>query len=109
MLSDIPRSNVLVLSDRETMNGETFCANIHEMLGQSFFMEYTMGQIAQEEVEKIFGCYNDVMTGNHLTISAEEWNKFKYVASIVGDEYLHNALKRAMKKLENHVERREEE
>ena len=109
VLSDIPRSNVLVLSDRETMNGETFCANIHEMLGQSFFMEYTMGQIAEEEVEKIFGCYNDVMSGNHLTISAEEWNKFKYVASIVGDEYLHNALKRAMKKLENHVERREEE
>lgn len=109
VLSDIPRSNVLVLSDNGMMNGETFCANIHEMLGQSFFMEYSMGQIAQEEVEKIFCCYNEVKSGDNRIISAEEWNRFKYVTSIVGDEYLHSALKRAMKELENHVERRQEE
>lgn len=109
VLSDIPRSNVLVLSDNGMMNGETFCANIHEMLGQSFFMEYSMGQIAQEEVEKVFNCYNEVKSGENRTISEEEWNKFKYVTSIVGDEYLHSALKRAMKELENHVERRQEE
>lgn len=109
VLSDIPRSNVLVLSDNGMMNGETFCANIHEMLGQSFFMEYSMGQIAQEEVEKVFNCYNEVKSGENRTISEEEWNRFKYVTSIVGDEYLHSALKRAMKELENHVERRQEE
>ena len=109
VLSDIPRSNVLVLSDNGMMNGETFCANIHEMLGQSFFMEYSMGQIAQEEVEKVFNCYNEVKSGENRTISEEEWNKFKYVTSIVGDEYLHSTLKRAMKELENHVERRQEE
>lgn len=59
VLSDIPRSNVLVLSKQGEICGETFCANIHEMLGQNFFMEYTMGQIAQEEIEEIFSKYNN--------------------------------------------------
>lgn len=48
VLSDLPRSNVLALSKGYEEIGETFCANIHEMLGQSFFMKYFMGQIAQE-------------------------------------------------------------
>ena len=109
VLSDIPRSNVLVLSDKEQMEGETFCANIHEMLGQSFFMEYSMGQIAQEEVECIFSRYNAILSGNNQPITEEEWQRFQYVSSIVGDEYLHSALERVMKGLEKHVERRLQE
>ena len=109
VLSDIPRSNVLVLSDKEQMEGETFCANIHEMLGQSFFMEYSMGQIAQEEVERIFSRYNAILSGNNQPIDEEEWKRFQYVSSIVGDEYLHSALERVMKGLEKYVERRQQE
>ena len=108
VLSDIPRSNVLVLSDKEQMEGETFCANIHEMLGQSFFMEYSMGQIAQEEVERIFSRYNAILSGNNQPIDEEEWKRFQYVSSIVGDEYLHSALERVMKGLEKYVERRQQ-
>lgn len=104
VLSDIPRSNVLVLSEHDNINGETFCANIHEMLGQSFFMEYSMGQLAQKEIEKIFMTYN-----NDLTVSEKDLKRFKYVTSIVGDEYLHSTLERVMKKIENQVERRNEE
>ena len=109
VLSDIPRSNVLVLSDKEQMEGETFCANIHEMLGQSFFMEYSMGQIAQEEVERIFSRYNAILSGDNQPINEEEWKRFQYVTNIVGDEYIHSALERAMKGLEKHVERRQQE
>lgn len=103
VLSDIPKSNVLVLSRKEEMNGETFCANIHEMLGQSFFMEYSMGQIAQEEIEEIFCRYNSIVAGNVQNISEEEWKRYSYVTSIVGDEYLRSALERAMKRLEQYV------
>lgn len=99
VLSDIPRSNVLVLSKHGEICGETFCANIHEMLGQNFFMEYTMGQIAQEEIEEIFNKYN-----NNLPISKKEWTRYMYVASIVGDEYLCSVLKRVMKKLEQQLD-----
>ena len=104
MLSDIPRSNVLVLSKQKEIAGETFCANIHDMLGQSFFMEYSMGQIAQKEIEEIFCRYNM----NQL-ISENELKRYKYVASIVGDEYLHSTLERVIKKLEGKINGRNEE
>lgn len=104
VLSDIPRSNVLVLSKHKEISGETFCANIHDMLGQSFFMEYSMGQIAQEEVESLFKIYN-----NNLTISERDLKRYSYVASIVGDEYLHSTIERVMKKIKHQVEERNEE
>lgn len=103
VLSDIPRSNVLVLSKQGEICGETFCANIHEMLGQNFFMEYTMGQIAQEEIEEIFSKYN-----NNSPISKKEWARYMYVSSIVGDDYLRSTLKRVMKKLEQQLNGRNE-
>lgn len=95
VLSDIPRSNVLVLSKHGGIDDETFCANIHDMLGQNFFMEYSMGQIAQEEIETIFRKYN-----NNSSISKNEWERYQYIANIVGDEYLHSTLERVMKKLD---------
>ena len=104
VLSDIPRSNVLVLSKHKDISGETFCANIHDMLGQSFFMEYSMGQIAQEEVESLFKAYN-----NNLAISERDLKRYSYVASIVGDEYLHSTIERVMKKIKHKVEQRNEE
>lgn len=104
VLSDIPRSNVLILSKQKEIVGETFCANIHDMLGQSFFMEYSMGQIAQEEIEEIFCRYN-----MNLSISENDLKRYKYVASIVGDEYLHSTLERVIKKLERKINGRNEE
>lgn len=103
MLSDIPRSNVLALSDNYSVNGETFCANINEMLSDSFFMEYSMGQIAQEEIEEIFSKYNTIVSGENTPLNEEELIKFKYVTSIVGDEYLHSTLERVINFLETYV------
>lgn len=100
VLSDLPKSNVLALSKNNDVIGETFCANIHEMLGQSFFMEYSMGQIAQEHVEEIFCKYNNWVEGQELDISDEDWKLYKYVASIVGDEYLHATIDRVIKSME---------
>lgn len=99
VLSDIPSSNVLILSKQKEIMGETFCANIHDMLGQNFFMEYSMGQIAQEEIEEIFCKYN-----TNQPISENDWKRYSYVANIVGDGYLHSVLERVMKKLKNKLD-----
>ena len=103
VLSDLPKSNVLALSrTNEDVVGETFCANIQEMLGQNFFMEYSMGKIAQKQVEEIFCTYNHIAGNEHINISEEDWKRFSYVTSIVGDEYLHSSLSRVMKILESY-------
>lgn len=103
VLSDLPKSNVLALSrTNEDVVGETFCANIQEMLGQNFFMEYSMGKIAQKQVEEIFCTYNHIAGNEHIDISEEDWKRFSYITSIVGDEYLHSSLSRVMKILESY-------
>lgn len=103
VLSDLPKSNVLALSrTNEDVVGETFCANIQEMLGQNFFMEYSMGKIAQKQIEEIFCIYNHIAGNEHIEISEEDWKRFSYVTSIVGDEYLHSSLSRVMKILESY-------
>lgn len=110
VLSDLPKSNVLALSStNEEVVGETFCANIQEMLGQSFFMEYSMGKIAQEQIEEIFRAYNHIEGNENVEISEEDWQRFSYVTSIVGDEYLHTSLSRVLKILENYRNRRDEQ
>lgn len=110
MLSDLPKSNVLALSStNEEVVGETFCANIQEMLGQSFFMKYSMGKIAQEQIEEIFRAYNHIEGNENVEISEEDWQRFSYVTSIVGDEYLHTSLSRVLKILENYRNRRDEQ
>lgn len=110
VLSDLPKSNVLALSNtNEDVVGETFCANIQEMLGQNFFMEYSMGKIAQKQVEEIFCIYNHIAGNEHVEISEEDWQRFSYVTSIVGDEYLHTSLSRVMKVLEGYRGRRNEQ
>ncbi len=109
VLSDLPKSNVLALSKDNDVIGETFCANIHEMLGQSFFMEYSMGQIAQEHVEEIFCKYNNLMESQKTNISHEDWKRYMYVAGIVGDEYLHTAIDRVMKSLSDYKKREEKD
>lgn len=100
VLSDLPRSNVLALGDEEDDIKETFCANIHEMLGNSFFMEYTTGDLAREQVEEIFNLYNEfsMSKDKHILISkkVKSWPRFEYVAEHVADEYLHGLVGRMM-------------
>lgn len=107
VLSDLPKSNVLALSNtNENVVGETFCANIQEMLGQNFFMEYSMGMIAQKQIEEIFCTYNRIEESQPIEIREADWKRYTYVTSIVGDEYLHTSLSRVMKCLEDYRNRR---
>lgn len=50
ILSDIPMSNVLLLNREGKKEDckESFCANIHDMLSKSFFMNYTIGEVARK-------------------------------------------------------------
>lgn len=68
-----------------------------------------MGKIAQKQVEEIFCIYNHIAGNEHVEISEEDWQRFSYVTSIVGDEYLHTSLSRVMKVLESYRGRRNEQ
>lgn len=86
ILSDIPSSNVLALRNSESYPiKETFCANIYEMLGSSFFMDYSIGQLAQEKVQELFKRSDK---NNNPSNHSELTNLASYLATHIGDEYI---------------------
>ncbi|MCD8182406.1 MAG: AAA family ATPase [Bacteroides sp.] len=102
VLSDLPRSNVLALNNKQSDIEETFCANIHEMLGSSFFMTYSMGEVAKEQVEMIFNIYNRFKRGDKNLIEeiGKDWEKYQYVASKVADEYLGKLVRSMLEEIQ---------
>lgn len=62
-------------------------------------MEYSMGKIAQEEVEEIFRKYNQSVNGEKIEISKSDWERYNFVTNIVADEYLQSSIRRVMEKL----------
>lgn len=106
ILSDIPANNILCLQKTECgkPTGNTFGANIVDMLSESFFLDGTMGNIAKRHIDDFVQFYflhkqkqedarisprrNDDMVN---TFSKHK-DRYKYVISIVGEEYLQREL-----------------
>lgn len=106
VLSDIPSNNILYLSrdKNDKLSHSTFAANIHDLFDDAFFLPNTMGTIAQRKVEELVDYYNAMRL---LKEKKSGWRplyyrteaqkeetmaKMQYIASIVGDSYLHDEL-----------------
>ena len=114
LLSDIPKQNIIfldtyedgkckVLKHDEVMNKkQTFGANIHTLLSDSFFMENgLMGEFAKEKINEIIDFHKEVEKKHSNKESLKEeyldrQKKFWQTQSIVGDAYLQQVL-------ENHL------
>lgn len=82
ILSDIPSANILMLDkeiDRKKVKKiKTFGANIHELLGDSFFLENGyVGEFAKIKIEELISFYN-----NSKSISFNEESAKKLIDSI---------------------------
>lgn len=112
VLSDIPQSNILCLQkgERENQRGQTFGANIVDMLNESFFLQGTIGDIAQSCINEVVEFYfthrkyqdslrkNENNQGWHIHLELDKAfekrrSKFDYVTSIIGEEYLQKELR----------------
>lgn len=109
ILSDIPRQYVIFLdSDKDgncaIVNGlnekqETFGANIHTLLSDSFFMENDlMGHFAKSKISEIINFYKDAITGKECNYEAlkaaymRKMNQFWKIHSIIGEKYLQQII-----------------
>ncbi|TDW51576.1 putative AbiEii toxin of type IV toxin-antitoxin system [Flavobacterium sp. 270] len=101
VLSDIPKNNVLFLDRNDDGNTEisdmerdnTFGANIYSLLSDSFFMENTIGNFAEEKMKSAL----DMLKTKHNDYSKEKINELKYIIDSIGEpmikeqfEYLFN-------------------
>ena len=94
ILSDLPRENVIFLKDGKQINAldkkQTFGANIHTLLSDSFFMDGgLMGEFAKSKINKAIGYLNKKV------LSEKEMYYCEDIISIVGEPI----VKRQMQKM----------
>ena len=89
ILSDIPHSNILCLDNEGVqISRKTFGGNIHEMLGDTFFMESTIGALAQKHIVDFVSAYNDPDEKSRKEKFFNKYRRFKSLKEIIADEYL---------------------
>lgn len=86
LLSDIPKNHVIFMNDSvqtDTLEQEeTFGANIHTLLSDSFFMQDgLMGKFAKEKINEVI----DNLQDEKKSLSQKE---IKHIISIIGEPYL---------------------
>lgn len=98
VLSDLPRKNILFLNEKEE-SGETYCANIYDMLSQSFFMDYSIGEIARHELQHIIKLHEQLRNNEIEKIKKDlikNKEKYDYLGRTIADEYLRKSINRML-------------
>jgi predicted ATPase len=118
MLSDLPKQNIIFLDtykedDVEVKNekqkegncrvvrgvSQTFGANIHTLLSDSFFMENgLMGEFALSKIQSIVDFYGNVKNGKKKQLDYDKVKKeFYFIRDNIGEEYIKGVIT-------NHIE-----
>ena len=114
LLSDLPKENIIFLKDGENDKGinhkQTFGANIHTLLSDSFFMEDgLMGEFAKGKINEIKEFYEKVVkenkkeTSNFTSLENEykdNKTKFEQIQSIIGEPFLKTVIKNYLDEIE---------
>ena len=102
VISDLPRKNILFMGE-EDESGETYCANIHDMLNQSFFMDYSIGELARTELHHIISLHEQMRNKNQKDVLkqdlAKNKSKYDYLSKTIADEYLRRTIKSMLTEL----------
>lgn len=101
LLSDIPRDNVLFLSDESKSDApNTFASNIYDLLKSSFFMKTGIGDFASSKIKNFLNVYHETDKIKRKSMFMEYRDVLCYTVSIIGDSYLHDSLKRMFEEME---------
>lgn len=92
ILSDIPLSNILRLGDGEMKDEETYGANIIDILGSSFFLEYTIGEEVRLKLYEIATLYQKRKERKAIANFKQHQSKYCKIISMIGDEFLKETM-----------------
>jgi len=111
LISDLPQENIIFLEDGKQVNGinkQTFGANIHTLLSDSFFMkDGLMGEFAKGKIMQIKKFHQKVLEHKdneklkhykyyYKTIQEE----FEQIQSIIGEPFLKTIVKNQLEEIE---------
>ena len=96
LISDLPKKNIIFLDKDEENNiqiidglkdkEQTFGANIHTLLSDSFFMDDLMGAFAKNEIQKVISFLNSNKTNLKMK------NITKSIINVIGEPFLKDKL-----------------
>lgn len=108
ILSDIPETNILFLRRLEDEQSEkpqkTLGANIYDLLKGGFFLDYAMGDLAQQKLQDILHvCYD--LTGEEQKREYESKQiEFKFTVDHLGEEYLQRSFSNLLEQMERNFD-----
>ena len=91
----VPKENVICLCNgkSQTLGKESYCANIYDLLNDSFFLDYPMGEVAKRILDKIISEYDQYQNGikfkSHIR---ENINFYKYLINIISDQFIKETI-----------------
>lgn len=103
ILSDIPLSNIMRLGEGEMTDSETFGANIIDILGNSFFLEATIGEAVKKVIEEIALIYQQKWNPYAQQMYKSSRGYYKQVVTKLGDPYLKDMMGRMIREIDNNV------
>lgn len=96
ILSDIPSTNILKLGGGQR-DEETYGANIIDILGSSFFLDYTIGEEVRLRLYHIAQLHQNRRTPEAQSEYRQRKNEFAKVIAMIGDPYLKDTMCQLMK------------
>ena len=113
MISDLPKENIIFLKDGKNDKGinhkQTFGANIHTLLSDSFFMEDgLMGEFAKNKIMQIQKFHKKVLKYQenkkvkkaYICFYNKKQKEFEQIQSIIGEPFLKTIVKNQLEEIE---------
>lgn len=112
VISDMLMEDVQYLSDHKEQFGSTLGQNIHKLLTNNFFMEFTIGQYSREMIEAVIGLLNgEENTDSKKNIyryfdeiqdesKIQEWKMVRYLIQQIGEPVYQKKLEKMLEKWE---------
>lgn len=103
ILSDIPLSNILRLGSGDLKDEETYGANIIDILGSSFFLDYTIGEEVHLRLQQIVTLYQERKSQKAQADFRSHKTEYAKIISMIGDEYLKSSLVKIYKEMDGQM------
>lgn len=92
MLSDIPKQNILYLTNNEYNISESFCANIFQLFRFSFFLdESAIGSFAERKLKSLISKINSISKTDENKLE-DTIKQIKKEINTIGDRVLHQRI-----------------
>lgn len=105
VVSDLPNGNVLYLSKNNDADGKTFGGNITSMLNDHFFLEQSMGAVAESEIKEIVSVYMMKDGAKKETAYLSRKSRFWYVSEIIGEPFMARRIRLMLEEMDGKYNR----